>query len=385
MPVNLNGMDPRVLSALRKIQADAAARGIQTNVISGVRSLEDQKTLRELHRWPAGAAASLPVQRRGPARRDARNLRAREGPRVRSASIRPVQASRALELAPAVGLRTIGSSDPNHFELASDSQPSQSSTSSNPVYSGLIARGFSAPQAYALMGNMQQESNFNPSAFNEKEGALGLLQWRQDRRANLQSFAASQGKPANDLNTQLDFIKYETTKGAEAGNAAAFYAANDVGSANAALKKYIRYGDDSEGTRLANAQAYAGGKTPSGGSGGGTSVATGANDPNWQSLLGVPKIRATSRLGSMMSDAVGPASAPRAPASSLSPIEPEPQIDQSFALASPTEQELGARYEQGKATRKLSPLGQLFSLPTIGPQQVKPATGPPPYTNLGVG
>ena len=87
----------------------------------------------------------------------------------------------------------------------------------------------------------------------------------------------------------------------------------------------------------------------------------------------------------MMSDAVGPASASRAPASSLSPIEPEPQIDQSFALASPTEQELGARYEQGKATRKLSPLGQLFSLPTIGPQQVKPTAGPPPYTNLGVG
>ena len=45
MPVNLNGMDPRVLAALKKIQADAAARGIETNVISGVRSLEDQKQL----------------------------------------------------------------------------------------------------------------------------------------------------------------------------------------------------------------------------------------------------------------------------------------------------------------------------------------------------
>ena len=152
------------------------------------------------------------------------------------------------------------------------------------------------------------------------------------------------------------------------------------------MKKYIRYGDDSEGTRLANAQAYAGGKTPSGGSGGGgTSVATGAGGDDWQSLLGVPEDPGPIGLGSMMSDAVAPSASRASAAPSMAIDDSEPQIDQSFALASPSVQELGTRYEQGKATRKLSPLGQLFSLPTIGPQTVKPAAGPPPYTNLGVG
>lgn len=384
MPVNLNGMDPRVLSALKTIQEQARARGIETNVISGVRSLDDQKQLYANYR--AGQQGQpLPFPERGsvPLAATPGTSEHEKGLAFDLQATDPSKQAELWSLGSSVGLKTLGAKDPNHFELAMDSsQPSQSSTPSNPVYNGLIARGFSAPQAYALMGNMQQESNFNPSAFNEKEGALGLLQWRQDRRANLQSFAASQGKSVNDLNTQLDFIKYETTKGAEAGNAAAFYAANDVGSANAALKKYIRYGDDSEGTRLANAQAYAGGKAPSGGSA--MASATGAGD-DWQSLLGAPNDPGDISLGSMMSDAVAP-SASRAPAASSMPIDDsEPQIDQSFALASPTTQELGARYEQGKATRKLSPLGQLFSLPTIGPQQVKPTTGPSPYTNLGVG
>ena len=97
--------------------------------------------------------------------------------------------------------------------------------------------------------------------------------------------------------------------------------------------------------------------------------ATGGKD-DWQSLLGVPNDPGDISLGSMMSDAVAP-SASRAPAASSMPIDDsEPQIDQSYALATPRVQELGPRYEQGKATRKLSPLGQLFSLPTIGPQRL---------------
>ena len=192
MPVNLNGMDPRVLAALKKIQADAAARGIQTNVISGVRSLEDQKQL--YANYLAGRSNQpLPYPERGsvPLAAAPGTSEHEKGLAFDLQASDPSKQAELWSLAPSVGLRTIGSSDPNHFELAGSSTPSeQPSNSSNPIYSGLIARGFSAPQAYALMGNMQQESNFNPSAFNEKEGALGLLQWRQDRRANLQSFAA---------------------------------------------------------------------------------------------------------------------------------------------------------------------------------------------------
>ena len=121
-------------------------------------------------------------------------------------------------------------------------------------------------------------------------------------------------------------------------------------------------------------------------SGGPAVASAGGVKDDWQSLLGVPDDPGPiSGLGSLMSDAVSSTSKAPSSTPALSPIEPEPQIDQSFALASPSVEELGSRYAQGKAARKLSPLGQLFSLPTIGPQQVKPTTGPPPYTDLGVG
>lgn len=388
MPVNLNGMDPRVLAALKKLQEQARTRGLETSVISGFRLRQDQEQL---------YANYMASQRGDPLPYPARGhvpLAAAPGtsPHERGLAFDlqakdPSRQSELWSLAPSVGLRSIGSNDPNHFELEG-STPSmhEVSPSSNPVYSGLIARGFSAPQAYALMGNMQQESNFNPSAFNEKEGAFGLLQWRQDRRANLQSFAASQGKRVDDLNTQLDFIKYETTKGAEAGNASAFYAANDVGSANAALKNYIRYGDDSEGTRLANAQAYAGGKAPA------VVSAGGGVKGDWQSLLGVPDDPGALDLGSIMGDAVTSTSKAAAPAPAMQVDDAQPQIDQNYALAAPPpEDPFGPRYQQGRETRKLSPLGQLFSLPTIGlptqPQpQPKTKAGPQPYvSSMGIG
>lgn len=118
---------------------------------------------------------------------------------------------------------------------------------------GLIARGYPAHQAAALAGHFLQESGGNPSALNKDEGAFGLSQWRLDRRTNLEDFAKSQGKDASDANVQLDFLRHEMTNGSEKKAGAAFLAAPDVGTASAALKPYIRFGDDSAGARLANA------------------------------------------------------------------------------------------------------------------------------------
>ena len=171
--------------------------------------------------------------------------------------------------------------------------PQAGSPSAQTIYQGLVARGFNPAQAAALTGNIQQESNFSTGANNPGEGAYGLIQWRLDRRDNLNAFAQAQGKPVNDLDTQLDFIKHEMG-GSEAKNAAAFLAATDVASANAALHQYIRYGDNTEGQRLANAQAIASGKYPAGGGGGGV-VAGGAapqaaatpKPPDPMAMLGV--------------------------------------------------------------------------------------------------
>ncbi len=126
------------------------------------------------------------------------------------------------------------------------------------LFQGLLARGFNRAQAAALVGNMKQESEFRPGVVNPGEGAQGLIQWRQGRLTNLKNFAAQNGQDYTDPNAQLDFIVHEM-RGPESKNAAGFLRANDVQSANAALKKYIRYGDNTEPVRLQNAMAYAGG------------------------------------------------------------------------------------------------------------------------------
>jgi hypothetical protein len=133
------------------------------------------------------------------------------------------------------------------------------------IIDGLIARGMSPVQAAAVVGNMRQESGLNPHAVNAAEGANGLIQWRLDRWDGLRNFAASRGTSPNDQNTQLDFMMHEL-RGPEARAGSQFFAAQDLPSANRALKGYIRYGDDSEGTRLGYAERAMGGGGPFSGS-----------------------------------------------------------------------------------------------------------------------
>lgn len=120
------------------------------------------------------------------------------------------------------------------------------------IVRGLMDRGYSPAQAAALAGHALQESGGNPAAVNPDEGAHGLWQHRLDRWDNLQKFAKDQGKSPTDPGVQMDFIGQEMA-GPEKKAGAAFLAAPDVATASAALKPFIRFGDDSAGTRLANA------------------------------------------------------------------------------------------------------------------------------------
>ena len=115
----------------------------------------------------------------------------------------------------------------------------------------LVQRGYSPMQAAALAGHAGQESGYDPTNVNKGEDAHGLLQWRGSRWQGLQDFAKAQGKNPTDANVQLDYIGKEM-HGPEAKSAAGFLAAPDVASASAALKPYIRFGDDSAGKRLGN-------------------------------------------------------------------------------------------------------------------------------------
>jgi hypothetical protein len=82
-----------------------------------------------------------------------------------------------------------------------------SSTAAN-IANKLIQRGFNVAEAAVIVGNMWAESTLNPFALNSI-GAFGLLQWLGPRKKELKKFAKNKGRKETDLNTQLDFIKYE--------------------------------------------------------------------------------------------------------------------------------------------------------------------------------
>jgi hypothetical protein len=73
-----------------------------------------------------------------------------------------------------------------------------------------IDKGYSPPQAAGIVGNLVQESGVNPNGPRGDNGtAAGIAQWRGDRLANLQRFAASAGADPKDLLTQLEFVHRE--------------------------------------------------------------------------------------------------------------------------------------------------------------------------------
>ena len=79
----------------------------------------------------------------------------------------------------------------------------------NQVWDGLIGWGYSPEQAAAVLGNIYNESTFNPNALNESSNAYGLCQWLGGRYENLEQFAASQGKSASDLTVQIQYMCME--------------------------------------------------------------------------------------------------------------------------------------------------------------------------------
>lgn len=117
------------------------------------------------------------------------------------------------------------------------------------VIQGLRDRGLDAAHAAIMAGNIEQESGFDPSKPNYKEGGIGLIQWRLDRRAALDAFVASRRAAETSGPAQLDFLMQEL-RDTPAGRA--FLSAQSLTAMNRALHEHIRYGDDSEAARFAN-------------------------------------------------------------------------------------------------------------------------------------
>lgn len=69
--------------------------------------------------------------------------------------------------------------------------------------------GKTKEQAAGIVGNLDHESGFNTSASGDNGTAFGIAQWRGERLDALKAYAASQGKPITDLQTQLQFVDKE--------------------------------------------------------------------------------------------------------------------------------------------------------------------------------
>lgn len=64
-------------------------------------------------------------------------------------------------------------------------------------------------QAAGVMGNMQQESGFDPTIVNSDSGAYGIAQWYAGRKTALENFAQEKGKSMSNLGVQLEYLKKE--------------------------------------------------------------------------------------------------------------------------------------------------------------------------------
>lgn len=89
------------------------------------------------------------------------------------------------------------------------------------VMNEMMKHGASKKKAAAIAGNMNVESNFDPNILGDSGSALGLMQWRKERRANLMKFAKENGLDYRDRKTQARFALEEgnpTSKYADAGS-----------------------------------------------------------------------------------------------------------------------------------------------------------------------
>jgi hypothetical protein len=360
MPVILQGLDPRVLAALRSIQAEAAKRGIQTNLLSAVRTPEDQKEL--FANFQAGRAGQpLPFPSRG-----AVPLAAAPGTSLHERGLAfdlqaadPSRQSELWSIAPSYGLKALGMRDPAHFELAG---------------------GGAAPVAVA---SSTAPSNFLRELQQFEAGGKNINNVHQ-----MTSSGQAQGFNQITTGTWADFggLKYAPNPQAatqEQQNEIAF---------TIPLKRwapetldYLRgkgFQVDPNKTLGENVAMNGGGGAVS------TSASASSNPANptdWQSLLGAEAPPEGLDLSSLLGSAVGSLGQPSTPSTGGAGVEtappPAPMTDFSFAPIEDSPETLGARYAQNKDARKLSSLGQLFTIKTIGQPGGKP---PNPYSG-GIG
>lgn len=169
----------------------------------------------------------------------------------------PVGAARAFGLEPTPGA---------DFDIPQDQRGRANFAGDN-----FAEFGFAPHMSAGIVGNLIQESGMNPNAVGDNGTAFGIAQWRGERYEALKRFAASRGKPWNDLQTQIAFINHELNT-TEKASGDRLRAARTVEEATAAFIGYERplgytaanpRGGHGWNNRLAAAQTFAGEPTTS--------------------------------------------------------------------------------------------------------------------------
>lgn len=89
----------------------------------------------------------------------------------------------------------------------------QGTSNAAQIWNFLANKGLSATAISGILGNLQQESSFDPNATNPSSGAYGIAQWLGSRYSNLQSYCQQNGYSWSTLQGQVNFLWYEMSGG----------------------------------------------------------------------------------------------------------------------------------------------------------------------------
>lgn len=120
--------------------------------------------------------------------------------------------------------------------LAPRPPPPSSGTQAPLVWQILLANGFSKEAAAGVLGNLQQESNVDPTTQQNGGPGMGLAQWSRGGRwdsgpRSLMAFASVRGLDPWDARTQVQFMLYEMGSGWGDFDLAAFKKSTDISRA----------------------------------------------------------------------------------------------------------------------------------------------------------
>lgn len=87
--------------------------------------------------------------------------------------------------------------------------PNKAALSESQVYKLLLSEGLSPKGACAVMGNIKQESGFDPEAYNVAGASYGLCQWLGGRYSNLIAFCEEHDYSYSSSYGQIKYLMHE--------------------------------------------------------------------------------------------------------------------------------------------------------------------------------